>query len=392
MTHTRGYYWIGVIILAIFASFILIPLFGSRHQSPVERAPLAHLPNELTENIGKIIKSQLDVFKENILQNAIKPAGNSESELVLSEQGNSQKEHYIFKNKGGDEVAGRGFWSAPGMAERLNLPLTKFSSLPLKKEIIDDFVIATVSYYEIFDFTRELVYALQAKNPKRKIFICDAGIKKQRQEMVRKWCNVELFPISFDAMPSHFYNLGNEGYRPFCVVEALRRHDALLWIDSDTNIKMYDFRKITTTIFNNPSPEISLFVPNSEDFSVVDATDPRTFGFIPSNNAKLANLPLYHARVFFAVNSASLYREVLHWWVMCALDEECLSPVWSSYDNCFPNVKDRCHFNATSSFNILLANYFQFDQTKYVYNDGEAIFAVNETSWIKGKHFPTLCV
>lgn len=103
---------------------------------------------------------------------------------MLSEQGNSQKAHYIFKNKGGDEVAGRDFWSAPGMTERLNLPLTKFSSLPLKKEIIDDFVIATVSYYEIFDFTREIVYALQAKNPKRKIFICDAGIKKQRQEMV----------------------------------------------------------------------------------------------------------------------------------------------------------------------------------------------------------------
>jgi hypothetical protein len=74
------------------------------------------------------------------------------------------------------------------------------------------------------------------------------------------------------------------------------------------------------------------------------------------------------------------------------LEEECIAPVWSSVERCFPTRQEHCHYNATAALNLLLANYHSFNQASYVLEGGDKLFAANDTTWVKVKHFPELCV
>jgi hypothetical protein len=81
-------------------------------------------------------------------------------------------------------LKGKEFRNSPELEAELRFPEGVEMSIKSKKEASERFVIATASSYNTFDFTRELVYHLQSNFPAKRIFICDVGIRKQREWMV----------------------------------------------------------------------------------------------------------------------------------------------------------------------------------------------------------------
>jgi hypothetical protein len=141
-----------------------------------------------------------------------------------------------------------------------------------------------------------------------------------------------------------------------------------LWIDSDSHLLLNDF-----SFINNLPDQAELLLFTKTELAVAEGTDPRVLDFFPSNINQLSKLSLYHANVLFALRSEPLYSNVLQWWARCALDEECIAPVWSSVERCLPARQEHCHYNATSALNLLLANYHSFNQASYVLEGGGLI-------------------
>ena len=63
-----------------------------------------------------------------------------------------------------------------------------------------------------------------------------------------------------------------------------------------------------------------------------------------------------------------LYDNAIRWWFLCALERDCIAPTSDLYCNFKRGFHRyvRCHRYDQSSLNILLANYFDYDETRYV--------------------------
>lgn len=90
------------------------------------------------------------------------------------------------------------------------------------------------------------------------------------------------------------------------------------------------------------------------------------------------------------VASQSFYDEVLHWWVLCSLNEQCFTPVWSSWEAC-TNDKQHCHCNATSILNVLVANKYDFDPKKYTLDGVGDFFIPGNKTYDGSKLIPRQC-
>jgi hypothetical protein len=75
--------------------------------------------------------------------------------------------------------------------------------------------------------------------------------------------------------------------------------------------------------------------------------------------------------MFFLKCFYQLYDTVIRWWVLCALEPNCISPTRDL--GCRFNGRDHyanCHRFDQSALGILLSNYFENDTSKYSAKDG----------------------
>ena len=107
----------------------------------------------------------------------------------------------------------------------------------------------------------------------------------------------------------------------------------------------------------------------STGHSIYSATHPQMYQYIPTNINKMQQVDQHEAGCVFIYRSKEIYENILRWWVLCALDKNCIAP--TDKLNCGDIYKGgkemyaNCHRFDQSALNILMANFFDFSDRKY---------------------------
>ena len=143
-----------------------------------------------------------------------------------------------------------------------------------------------------------------------------------------------------------------------------------MWMDASFRLQTSKFQPVFDMVIKNGGVAQLFKSPHS----VFAATDPKMWDFLVTDPNKLKNTTMYGANSMLLYKTEKVYKNVLHWWFMCALDQECISPLWSS-NMCMPwhdmrTVRiNQCHRQDQSAIGTLIANLYNFDTTQYVPQD-----------------------
>ena len=122
--------------------------------------------------------------------------------------------------------------------------------------------------------------------------------------------------------------------------------------------------------------------------SMFAATDPRMWDFLVTDPVKLMNTTMYGSNSMLMYKTEKAYKGVLYWWFMCALDQDCIAPLWSSnlckrwHDMRTVRV-EQCHRQDQSSLGTLIANLYDFNVTKYVPKNSKSFVNLCKLSTIR---------
>ena len=150
--------------------------------------------------------------------------------------------------------------------------------------------------------------------------------------------------------------------------EELKTHPSLLWFDSavviHTNATMSQLFEVVKR-----TNGISLMVPTGH--STYAVTHSQLYQYLRTNISAQMKTMQYGGGLLLIYRTEQIYTNFISWWVLCALQIKCSQPI----------MKRNCHFKASkltefanchrydqSSLNILLSNYFKFDDRIYYSN------------------------
>jgi len=97
-----------------------------------------------------------------------------------------------------------------------------------------------------------------------------------------------------------------------------------------------------------------------------EATHKEMYRFLPISAQAAANTMQIGANSIYMVRTEEIYTRIIFWWVLCALREDCIAPTRQLY--CKFKAKDvyaECHRYDQSALNILMANHFLFNVSRY---------------------------
>lgn len=112
-----------------------------------------------------------------------------------------------------------------------------------------------------------------------------------------------------------------------------------------------------------------MFNDNRPPQSIFSTTDAGMFKFLPSNECMLRRPRQFGSGTMLFYRTKEVYNNIIHWFVLCALDSNCMSPPKSTGKCNFTNYPDTnrgCHRYDQSAINILLYNYFQFNVEQFI--------------------------
>jgi len=104
--------------------------------------------------------------------------------------------------------------------------------------------------------------------------------------------------------------------------------------------------------------------------NIFTTTHPSMYDFLPMPEEQQYLLPMFGANLMLIYNTSITNNHILLFWLLCAFEEGCMAPKGSqrtcefTFDRAMTHAK--CHRFDQSAINIILANYFQWDMTKYV--------------------------
>ena len=96
-------------------------------------------------------------------------------------------------------------------------------------------------------------------------------------------------------------------------------------------------------------------------------THAQMYNYLPTSVENMKKTEQREANSILLYRTREVYNNIIKWWTLCALQVKCISPVsnirchitsWETYAY--------CHRFDQSALNILLANYFGFNDTVYV--------------------------
>lgn len=141
---------------------------------------------------------------------------------------------------------------------------------------------------------------------------------------------------------------------------------ALMWMDASFRLQTNSLDQIYPMAIHNGG--IVLFIAGY--YTIFAATNPRLWDYIVTKPERLKEVGMKGANSMLLYNTETIYKHILHWWILCALDEQCISPKGSSTicegRQDVLNVRlGKCHRYDQSAINTLLANLYNFDAARY---------------------------
>uniref|UniRef100_A0A0K0FBE7 Nucleotid_trans domain-containing protein n=1 Tax=Strongyloides venezuelensis TaxID=75913 RepID=A0A0K0FBE7_STRVS len=224
--------------------------------------------------------------------------------------------------------------------------------------------------------------------PKSKIIVYDLGLKKSNIHKVKKVCSVIYRKFKFENYPNHVSNLKTYAFKALIIAEVLRDFKALWYLDSSLTFTNSHLKNVYTTMESKKSPYI---LHDNSNHGIIRATVNETFDYLPSNTTKLLEdkVPMYQAGFIYVVRNYELMKKVLKWYVLCSLEENCISPKYS-VRKCIDILKSpysknigRCHRQDQSVINIILWNNYNGTIKEYTsgYNNFYRIKRNQKGKW-----------
>ena len=144
----------------------------------------------------------------------------------------------------------------------------------------------------------------------------------------------------------------------FSFQEELNHHPSVLWLDSSARIA-YPFFATAFDAAINADGFTSFW---GTTYTVYSVTHPGMYHFLPTDTARLKRTVAREAGYVLVYRTKSVYRNVMYWWAMCALDRDCISPAWNNPVCVWPLIGVmeylHCHKYDQSALNVLLVNHY----------------------------------
>ena len=157
-----------------------------------------------------------------------------------------------------------------------------------------------------------------------------------------------------------------------------------MWMDASFRLQTGNLTEVYNLAIKNGGAVQFFTSPHS----IFAATDPKMWDYLVSDPDRLMNTTMYGANSMLLYKTEKVYRRVLHWWFLCALDQECIAPLWSS-NICLPWEDMRtvrlgqCHRQDQSAINTLIANINNFDATRYVPEEANRFVKLCKTGRVR---------
>ena len=151
----------------------------------------------------------------------------------------------------------------------------------------------------------------------------------------------------------------------FSSQRILNKVNGVIWVDSSIRIS-----RNLDVMMRGAVERGGIYLPHTSPIPTFVVTDPRLYDYIPPDSLEREKrVPQKAAGISMIFNTEAVYRKILHWWLLCALDVNCIAPKGHTRRNCFGFQRciqngtavcwRKCHRYDQSALNILYHNYLQ---------------------------------
>ncbi|KAL6736497.1 hypothetical protein Aduo_006843 [Ancylostoma duodenale] len=240
-----------------------------------------------------------------------------------------------------------------------------------------------------YDEGLTLIVYMRKLWPRQKIIVYDLGLEPKSVKDLKSKCLVELRKFPFDKYPSRVRTLSEFRWKPILIAMVVDEYGAVWYMDTSVRW-LKDRRQVVYEEFTcRKNMGTKLFgIGKNKDFqsaymlhyysghSIFAATNPGMYKYIPTNiDAIKKNQSANHDANFAFIVKTPDSVEILKWYVMCALEKECIAPsgaqVWCIFKEDRFNDYANCHRYDQSVINLLLANSYDYNTKNYVSSIGE---------------------
>ncbi|GMT07894.1 hypothetical protein PENTCL1PPCAC_30068, partial [Pristionchus entomophagus] len=272
-------------------------------------------------------------------------------------------------------------------------------------------VIVTAASADFFHHVARLIDRSRKVHPDVRVIVYNLGMTSQQISDLYSVCNLEICELDFLAYEPHMRNLHEFRWKPIVIAEALRKHDSFWYWDSSVVPTLGHFDRVSDLIrcrdrqkfYDSPVPSVAERdrreelegIPSGFDENVharniqecrkynyllhsftghgiFAATHKDMYKYLPTNDTEIRKkkAKMFEAGLAYIVRSDDVINDVIKWYVLCALEKECMAPR-NSMPSCFFEGHTQyeewagCHRFDQSALNILLANVNHYDRHYY---------------------------
>ncbi|ELU04833.1 hypothetical protein CAPTEDRAFT_198493 [Capitella teleta] len=240
-----------------------------------------------------------------------------------------------------------------------------------------DFTFVMAASRNHFEQSMDAVASIQENFPDNRIVYFDWNLSKLQREQMTKWCNVELRDFDMKLLPTyHEYAHKIPRYQSMkiqAVALVLVETPYVIWADASVRFLKSDLRPQIALAKQNGD---LVFFTRTEIHSTFAVTDPNTYEFLPTDLSQQQRPIHVQSTSFMLINTPEVFHNVIWWWLICSLDKSCIAP--NENTHCFPNTAINnmteylgCHRCDQSVVNVLVSNWFNFNQSRYFLSEVE---------------------
>ncbi|KAL6735735.1 hypothetical protein Aduo_006148 [Ancylostoma duodenale] len=300
---------------------------------------------------------------------------------------NGEQYDFCYRLPPKAEVKGRRFdCEHINNLERLDL-LSNKNALDFELQALPEPPFVTAMSDNHFKEGRTLIANIRKNFPRKKIYVYDLGLKGTSLDELKGMCELEVRRFSFDDYPPYVRNLGEYRWKPLIIAETLNEFGAVWYMDTSVRWKKDKLKEVHSQVtcqkkhpraedidLTNNSTTLSkksaYLLHSSSGHGVFSTTHPGVYTYIPTDVEMLKNKSENHDAGFAFVAKTTESMEILKWYVLCALEKNCMAPPGARLTCQFGSDRytqfANCHRYDQSVINLLLSNAYGYNARNYV--------------------------
>ncbi|PIC54199.1 hypothetical protein B9Z55_003551 [Caenorhabditis nigoni] len=203
-----------------------------------------------------------------------------------------------------------------------------------------------------------LISSIRKLGYRQKIILYNLGIAQDNLKLLEEnSCHLEIRNFNFSNFPPSMTQLKSYRWKSIVIAQVLRDYGSLWYLDSSVIFEKSNVSHVYDLV--------NCYGKVRKRYKV--------YKYFPTNPGELKKekAKMYDAGFVFAVNTRQTMMNIVKWYFLCALEEDCMAPK-SAVLGCQFVDDDRfrtyagCHRYDQSIINLVLANQFWYDRRYYV--------------------------